>query len=929
MVVLTSSLPKPLLADVPTLSYKALHISHPGYKHRPIFLRLTAYLVDQTCCFPLRSALDAASIMANNLDGYLAILDQTKNPPYSRIDSDDPAALLPAGEYFYFTLDFEQNPQYAICRSFKAWSPRYTLPPHWNLTWTQEPAHSSSWSAVSLCVPVKDGACLQTKETSRLHASHLLPRAEEPWWQYHHFDSFIRGNTAGINQWSNIITLRADLNAMGMDEGHFVFVPHAGQITTIFLTDKTPDLAHTYHLQAVELPARIHPQCLFGRFAWNIFKANQGSLPGFFDTADIISIEVPSFDSTMAVQRMLMNSPQSKKRARSDSGGSVSGGAASGSGASGTAGRQLQDAGSEASQDEESVASSLLESNPMDLARRFSEKDYEVAAAQEAEAIRLGRLNDDVYPGSTAILRLKNEYLHRACVIVVENADIGGFVCRTKEAILRVQLGHDNTRKCLKLRKGREDFVVLAENGIHEVSVDFCGCYHTMDFDLCDTRGAFIRTTMSSPVTTIMPPRIERSELPRFSPSSLVLASSTTGLALLPNPATTCDPERNWRSVTSSVMPQFDTNYVQFRASPTLAYVDKTAYVLTLPPNFKYILLRPRRFGKTTFLSTLHDLYDIRAIDVPSSHLCPPRREHLCLRFRFHYLAESSDIRTVSRAIRSAVTSALRNFLRVYSADLGIRVDGPMVGEGGLLLSRVLEHVRARGMTLFVSVDDFDAPLRPLRHYPFIYCPSISHPPASGKEIADIMAEEFWNPLRAGYEVVPKLIVAGCVLPQTSLARLMDLVTSPQLDLVCGFTIQEAKDLGTHILGPVLGPECVAAVQEKYCFAGTAPPTLVLHPQQVLHAIHKTLVKDFYSDDVSFDLLSLALDLVSHSSIGLEREDLISLVSCLGVHVPYPEDAFVDMDRKLPTWTALHDLGALTRDPQNWTTLHLRDSART
>ncbi|MCI5143461.1 MAG: AAA family ATPase, partial [Candidatus Electrothrix sp. ATG1] len=45
-------------------------------------------------------------------------------------------------------------------------------------------------------------------------------------------------------------------------------------------------------------------------------------------------------------------------------------------------------------------------------------------------------------------------------------------------------------------------------------------------------------------------------------------------------------------------------------------YVDKTAYIAALEEQGRYnILLRPRRFGKTLFLSTLRHYYDIRCKD--------------------------------------------------------------------------------------------------------------------------------------------------------------------------------------------------------------------------------------------------------------------------------------------------------------------------
>ncbi|KAF7310254.1 CxC2 domain-containing protein [Mycena indigotica] len=46
---------------------------------------------------------------------------------------------------------------------------------------------------------------------------------------------------------------------------------------------------------------------------------------------------------------------------------------------------------------------------------------------------------------------------------------------------LRIQFGHRLGERCRSPRLGRADFVVIAGNGIHEVSVDFCGCEATSD----------------------------------------------------------------------------------------------------------------------------------------------------------------------------------------------------------------------------------------------------------------------------------------------------------------------------------------------------------------------------------------------------------------------------------------------------------------
>ncbi|KAJ7862664.1 hypothetical protein B0H14DRAFT_3444602 [Mycena olivaceomarginata] len=48
-----------------------------------------------------------------------------------------------------------------------------------------------------------------------------------------------------------------------------------------------------------------------------------------------------------------------------------------------------------------------------------------------------------------------------------------------RELGLRVQLGHPDNKPCSRAHPGRAKFVVIAPNGFHHVSVDFCACRHS------------------------------------------------------------------------------------------------------------------------------------------------------------------------------------------------------------------------------------------------------------------------------------------------------------------------------------------------------------------------------------------------------------------------------------------------------------------
>ncbi|KAF7314223.1 CxC2 domain-containing protein [Mycena kentingensis (nom. inval.)] len=70
-----------------------------------------------------------------------------------------------------------------------------------------------------------------------------------------------------------------------------------------------------------------------------------------------------------------------------------------------------------------------------------------------------------------------------------------------RECGLRIQLGH-NGHRCPDSRRGRDGFVVLDTRGVHEVHVDFCGCYHSRDPDFLQLlRVGWYPSTTTSPQT--------------------------------------------------------------------------------------------------------------------------------------------------------------------------------------------------------------------------------------------------------------------------------------------------------------------------------------------------------------------------------------------------------------------------------------------
>ena len=105
-------------------------------------------------------------------------------------------------------------------------------------------------------------------------------------------------------------------------------------------------------------------------------------------------------------------------------------------------------------------------------------------------------------------------------------------------------------------------------------------------------------------------------------------------------------------------------------------YIDKTSYIEKLEEQGKFnILLRPRRFGKSLFLSSLWHYYDIRYKDdfdtifsnlYIGQHPTPLQSSYQILFMEFSGIA-TDDTETVRRDFEHEVRTDLRNFLQIYN----------------------------------------------------------------------------------------------------------------------------------------------------------------------------------------------------------------------------------------------------------------------
>ena len=121
-------------------------------------------------------------------------------------------------------------------------------------------------------------------------------------------------------------------------------------------------------------------------------------------------------------------------------------------------------------------------------------------------------------------------------------------------------------------------------------------------------------------------------------------------------------------------IPYGESDFRKIRAGNYL-YIDKTAYIRQLEEQGSFnLLLRPRRFGKSLFLTTLQHYYDVHekghfealfsGLDIGDSPT-PLKNSYQILFMEFSGIADT-DAKTIEQEFRIEVQKRLYNFLRRY-----------------------------------------------------------------------------------------------------------------------------------------------------------------------------------------------------------------------------------------------------------------------
>ncbi|KAJ6524054.1 hypothetical protein B0H10DRAFT_2158292 [Mycena sp. CBHHK59/15] len=378
--VLPAITARPLKTPLPLLDTNStVDIYHPNVHRGPPILQFRAFPSEPDSSVvgvPLGVVLDACFVVAGNQQGELHLYA----PPQERVagDDSDPDGLLVPGMYDFVVVQAggELDYNYHLCGSFAAWTP-----------------------------PLDDKVCIMTGAATALQASYLVPKAEAEWFFFHYrvLTGYGGDPDEDLNSVRNGVTLRADLNGQGFDQGLFLFAPYADRVVAVFAKAMAQDLAHEYHLRVVDFPTRIRRGYLFIRFAWNVLKF---LTPGLAAAAAAIRPLEERPDGGGFLKRKRADSPGggSKKfkkggiggggaRKREDVGGGNVGGADDGEGE----GRLLTEDGESAPKIEDDDEAQLAVFETLDAALKTRPLTVDDEQA--------GR-----YPGFSRIKRLEREY---------------------------------------------------------------------------------------------------------------------------------------------------------------------------------------------------------------------------------------------------------------------------------------------------------------------------------------------------------------------------------------------------------------------------------------------------------------------------------------------------------------------------------------
>lgn len=146
-------------------------------------------------------------------------------------------------------------------------------------------------------------------------------------------------------------------------------------------------------------------------------------------------------------------------------------------------------------------------------------------------------------------------------------------------------------------------------------------------------------------------------------------------------------------------------------------YVDRTAYLRTLEETGDlFLFLRPRRFGKSLWLSTLENYYDIAKADqfeplfgalAIGQNPTPLHNSYLIMRWDFSGIRTSGPLEKIEYALNSHINNAIKGFAVYYQQYLThpIEIDPTYALSS---FESAMIAARQSGLKLYLLIDEYD-----------------------------------------------------------------------------------------------------------------------------------------------------------------------------------------------------------------------------
>ncbi len=147
-----------------------------------------------------------------------------------------------------------------------------------------------------------------------------------------------------------------------------------------------------------------------------------------------------------------------------------------------------------------------------------------------------------------------------------------------------------------------------------------------------------------------------------------------------------------------------------------MVYIDRTAYIPRIERlGSTLVFLRPRRFGKSLWLQTLANYYDVRRAeefatlfgDLAAGRApTPSANRFFILQWNFSVIDPGGGVAQIAESLREHVRSRAKGFISDYEGRLPAEVETE--GSAAAILDSLLSSVRKTPYGLYLLIDEYD-----------------------------------------------------------------------------------------------------------------------------------------------------------------------------------------------------------------------------